>query len=285
MWTATNEPRTERALAAFSLRRPNESRFTAASESQVGPEHSMSAAVQLCLCALVLVLAAVQSVFGVGLLVFGTPTLLLLGLPFPEVLAYLLPCSVVISTLQIADGGLRLEPIRRKLLAFTAPAVLLSTLLVLVILKRKIDMRQIVGAMLVVTAALRLLGSFRQRMQSFVRARLSPLLVLLGLIHGASNLGGGFLTLIISSVYDDKQSVRKHIAFGYGLMALIQIGVLFLTTPVRLDVSLWLMLPALAALSYALVGRWMFSATGEAVYQWSLTALIGIFGLLLFVPA
>jgi hypothetical protein len=245
----------------------------------------MSAAVQLCLCALVLVLAAVQSVFGVGLLVFGTPALLLFGLPFPEVLAYLLPCSVVISTLQVADGGVRLEPIRRKLLAFTAPAVLLGTLLVLVILKRKIDMRQIVGAMLVVTAALRLLGSFRQRMRSFVRARLSALLVLLGLIHGASNLGGGLLTLIVSSVYDDKQSVRKHIAFGYGLMALIQIVVLFLTTPVRLDVSLWLMLPALAAVSYALVGRWMFSATGEAVYQWSLTALIGLFGLLLFVPA
>jgi len=245
----------------------------------------MSAAVQLCLCALVLVLAAVQSVFGVGLLVFGTPALLLFGLTFPEVLAYLLPCSVVISTLQVADGGVRLEPIRRKLLAFTAPAVLLGTLLVLVILKRKIDMRQIVGAMLVVTAALRLLGSFRQRMRSFVRARLSALLVLLGLIHGASNLGGGLLTLIVSSVYDDKQSVRKHIAFGYGLMALIQIVVLFLTTPVRLDVSLWLMLPALAAVSYALVGRWMFSATGEAVYQWSLTALIGLFGLLLFVPA
>jgi|SRR5689334_5795808 len=245
----------------------------------------MSPAVQLSLCALVLVLAAVQSVFGVGLLVFGTPTLLLLGLPFPEVLAYLLPCSVVISTLQVADGGLRLEPIRRKLLAFTAPSVMLGTFLILVVLKRKIDMRQIVGAMLVVTAALRLLGPFRRRMQSFVRAKLSPLLVLLGLIHGASNLGGGFLTLIISSVYDDKQSVRKHIAFGYGLMALIQIAVLFLTTPVRLDTSLWLILPALAALSYALVGRWMFGATGEAVYQWSLTALIGLFGLLLFFPA
>src|SRR5260221_6590593 len=145
----------------------------------------------------------------------------------PEVLAYLLPCSIVISALQVADGGLSLEPIRRKLLAFTAPAVLLGTFLILVVLKHKIDMRPIVGAMLVVTAALRLLGPLRQRMQSFVRARLSPLLVLLGLIHGVSNLGGGFLTLIISSVYDDKQSVRKHIAFGYGLMALIQIAVLF----------------------------------------------------------
>ena len=116
---------------------------------------------QLAICGLVLVLALVQSVFGVGLLVFGTPALLLLGLPFPEVLAYLLPCSIVISTLQVADGGLSLEPIRRKLLAFTAPAVLLGTFLILIVLKHKNDMRPIVGAMLVVTAALRLLGPLR----------------------------------------------------------------------------------------------------------------------------
>ncbi len=49
----------------------------------------------------VLVLAVVQSVFGVGLLVFGTPTLLLLGYPFDQVLAYLLPCSILISALQV----------------------------------------------------------------------------------------------------------------------------------------------------------------------------------------
>jgi uncharacterized protein len=244
----------------------------------------MSAVPQLSLCALVLVLAAVQSVFGVGLLVFGTPALLLLGLPFPEVLGYLLPCSLVVSTLQVADSGFTMEPLRRKLLAFTAPSVLVGTLFILVVLKRKIDIRQIVGAMLVVTAALRLLGPLRQRMRVFIRARLSPLLVLLGLIHGVSNLGGGVLTLIVSSVYDDKHSVRRHIAFGYGLMALIQLTVLFLTTPVRLNMSLWLVLPALAALSYVLVGRWMFRVTAEGVYQWTLTALIGLFGLLLFVP-
>jgi hypothetical protein len=238
---------------------------------------------QLAMCGLVLGLAAVQSVYGVGLLVFGTPALLLLGLPFPEVLAYLLPCSIAISTLQVADGGLRLEPIRRKLLAFTAPAVLLGTFLILVVLKHKIDMRPIVGGMLVVTAALRLLGPLRQRIQSFVRARLSPLLVLLGLIHGVSNLGGGVLTLIVSSVYDDKRSVRRHIAFGYGLMALIQITVLFLTTSVHLDLALWLVLPVLAVLSYVVVGTRVFTRIGEPMYQSSLTALIGIFGILLLV--
>src|ERR687884_1371728 len=97
------------------------------------------------LLAVVLAYSVVQSVFGVGLLVFGTPTLLLLGFSFEEVLAYLLPCSLAISVLQVHDGGLSLEPVRRKFLLYTAPAVLLGTLLVLVVLNHKLNIRTIVG--------------------------------------------------------------------------------------------------------------------------------------------
>ena len=59
------------------------------------------------LVAAVLAFSVVQSVFGVGLLVFGTPTLLLAGYSFEETLAYLLPCSMAISALQAWDGGAR----------------------------------------------------------------------------------------------------------------------------------------------------------------------------------
>ena len=42
-----------------------------------------------------------QSIFGVGLLLLGTPTFLLIGYDFFEVLNILLPYSIVISYLQI----------------------------------------------------------------------------------------------------------------------------------------------------------------------------------------
>jgi hypothetical protein len=245
----------------------------------------MPVSLQLTLCGLVLALAAVQSVFGVGLLVFGTPALLLLGLPFPQVLAYLLPCSIVINALQVVDGGLTLEPIRKKLLLFTAPSVFIGALLILVVFKRNVNIRQVVGAVLIATAGIRLLGPLHQRMQAFAHSRLRLLLAILGLLHGTSNLGGGVLTLIVGCLYEDKASIRKHIAFGYGLMALIQITVLALTTTLHLEVVLWLTLPVLAVVSYAIVGKSMFRATGETAYKWSLTALIGIFGLLLFIRA
>ena len=239
----------------------------------------------LTLCAIVAAYAIVQSVFGVGLLVFGTPTLLLLGFPFEEVLAYLLPCSIVISALQVYAGGLSLEPIRREFIRYAAPAVLLGTVVVLVVLNHKLNIRAGVGVMLVLTAVLRLVQPIRLRMGVLIRKRLRLFLAGLGILHGLSNLGGGVLTVIVSSLYSDKRSIRKHVAFAYGLMGLIQFSTLLATTGVGWHVlRLALVLAAIAALTYQFVGRRVFDAADDLVYQGSLTALIAAFGVLLLMP-
>src|SRR5689334_5010852 len=49
-------------------------------------------------------LSVVQSLFGIGLLVFGTPSLLLLGYSFADTLAILLPASITISVLQVLSS-------------------------------------------------------------------------------------------------------------------------------------------------------------------------------------
>ena len=238
----------------------------------------------LSLVVVVTAYAIVQSVFGVGLLVFGTPTLLLLGFSFEEVLAYLLPCSIVISSLQIFEGGLTFEPVRRKFLLYTAPTVLLGTLLVLLVLEHKANIRPVVGAMLVVTAAIRLLAPLRARLERLIRRRLPIWLTVLGVVHGVSNLGGGLLTIIVSSLYHDKESTRKHIAFGYGAMATIQLTTLLATTDRGWNTETQLLLPVLAGLVYWALGRRVFKATRQPVYQVALTVMIAIFGLLLLLP-
>ena len=50
---------------------------------------------------IIIVLCAFQSVFGVGLLLFGTPFFLMIGYDFISTLAIILPVSVLISFLQI----------------------------------------------------------------------------------------------------------------------------------------------------------------------------------------
>jgi hypothetical protein len=240
---------------------------------------------QLEVCLVVVALAATQSVFGVGLLVFGTPILLLLGLPFAEVLTYLLPSSIAISALQVWEGGgIRpLEPIRKKFLTFTAPGVLVGTVVILGV-GSTLQIKPIVGAMLVVTALLRAVAPLRRALEGFIRRHTSPLLVGLGLLHGLSNLGGGVLTVIVGSVEEGKRDIRRHIAFAYGLMASVQLVVVFVTTSVSPVWSLWLLLPVLAVATYFLVGRRLFEWAPQERYQMALTGLILAFGVVLLLP-
>jgi hypothetical protein len=230
--------------------------------------------------ATVAVLAAVQSVFGVGLLVFGTPTLLIIGLDFPVILAYLLPCSLVISCLQVrGSGGLTLEPIRKEFLIYTAPTVLVATAAA-VFLGSPDQTGVAVGTVLMATALLRVLPLGRRAVTTFVRHYRPGLLVGLGVVHGLSNVGGGILTAIVGSTFDDKHSIRRHIAFCYGLMATLQLAVVLLDRP-PVQPVLWLALPPLAGAVYLVAGQWLFLKTGRATYQHALTALLAVFGLLL----
>jgi hypothetical protein len=235
----------------------------------------------LILVLVVVAFAVIQSVFGVGLLVFGTPTLLLAGFTFAETLGYLLPCSLVISVLQVVvGGGFRLDSLRRGFLIYTAPLVLVGAALILTI-GSGFDIRLLVGAMLLISGAIRLLGPARAAVNGLIRRHLSGFLVFLGGVHGISNLGGGVLTLIVGSIYDDKEDIRRQIAFCYGMMATIQLATLFITSRPDLDAALWAILPMLAGASFLLLGNRAFRAATQGGYQYSLTALILVFGLIL----
>ena len=50
----------------------------------------------------ILLTATIQSLFGVGVLLFGTPILLVLGYDFLSVLTILLPISLAINLLQVS---------------------------------------------------------------------------------------------------------------------------------------------------------------------------------------
>jgi uncharacterized membrane protein YfcA len=238
---------------------------------------------QLTVSSIIVVLAAVQSVFGVGLLVFGTPTLLVLGYPFEQVLGLLLPCSITISFLQVlTSGGFTLERIRRRMLIFTAPTVLACTILILVA-GSALDIKDLIGIVLLLTALLRVSAPAQHRVAGVIRRRQPVFLASLGILHGLSNLGGGVLTFIVGSSYERKEDVRRHIAFCYGMMASIQLTALLITTRPGIDPHLWVLLPTLAAITYFAIGQRLFRATGQPVYQWSLTALIASYGVLLLV--
>src|SRR5919197_6273389 len=230
------------------------------------PKATMSTDSAIALIGIIPILAFVQAIFGVGLLLFGTPTLLLLGYSFAEALVYLLPCSIVVSVLQVATtGGVRLDPLRRRFLAITAPAVGLATAAALAIGSPR-QLKLIVGIVLLGTALGRV-GQARRVLARVVHRHRDPLLLALGVIHGWSNLGGGLLTVIVGATYDDKESIRRQIAFAYGLMALGQLAVLVATKRPDANVALCVTLPVLAGSVYLLLGQRTFRIARERAYQ------------------
>ena len=77
----------------------------------------------LTVMAIIAVLSVVQSVFGMGVLIFGTPTLLLLGYDFTEAICLLVPASFVISLLQVTISRQDWEAVSRHLYLICLPGI------------------------------------------------------------------------------------------------------------------------------------------------------------------
>ena len=78
---------------------------------------------------IVSIFSFLQSVFGVGLLLFGTPTLLLMDFQYTEVLWILLPCSLIISLIQTVTH-LGVVQAKKKVAYLTLPAMSVSLFLI-----------------------------------------------------------------------------------------------------------------------------------------------------------
>jgi uncharacterized protein len=142
------------------------------------------------------------------------------------------------------------------------------------------QVRLIVGIVLLLTTATRL-GRLQPVLTRTVKKHTRPLMLLLGIVHGWSNLGGGILTVIVSASFSDKESIRRHIAFAYGSMAIIQLAVVMATARPHLNAGVWLLLPVIAASMFLVIGQRAFRMARQRPYQFGLTGLILSFGALL----
>jgi hypothetical protein len=223
-------------------------------------------------------LSIVQSMFGVGLLVFGTPALLILGHSFEFTLGCLLPASMSISLMQVWQGRKHcvLEP---ALFQFAVPGVIIGIVLVLAKVLR-LEMHLVVGVMLVLTAIARFSVTIREWMRTMLKRHLRTYLAATGLVHGLSNLGGGPLTILMASLHRDRESIRANIALSYLIFSCLQLALLAVFSPASLAISSCL--AVITALSvHALVGNGVFHRASEIAYQRLFNGFTFTFGLAL----
>lgn len=180
---------------------------------------SLQPEVLLCVC----LVAAVQSIFGVGVLLFGTPVLLMLGHGFAPVLAVLLPVSVCISLSQVAAAPARVQwRFVRRALACSAPAIALALWAALAVGAR---LGIVVAALLLLQAAKGLsprLQALWARLAAYERSWL----VATGWVHGFTNLGGSMLSVVVHQKGWPKAGARATIAACYLGFAALQLAVL-----------------------------------------------------------
>ena len=76
-----------------------------------------------------------QSIFGIGLLIFGTPTFLFLDYSFSETLSFLLPISVSISAYQTFFSKEQIPNFKKNFFIFSLPCLILFLIFTLYFLK------------------------------------------------------------------------------------------------------------------------------------------------------
>ena len=168
----------------------------------------------------ILITAIVQSIFGTGVLLFGTPLLLILGYNFQYALIILLPTSILISFFQLKNNLNKIDiKFYKKLFLFSIPPIILFFYLTIL---NSIRINLFVGIFLVVIAIKENILLINKLIKFLIKYE-SLYLMIMGMIHGITNLGGALLSAIVFSKNLSKDSKRTTIAICYLTFALFQI--------------------------------------------------------------
>jgi uncharacterized protein len=234
----------------------------------------------LSILAVIAVLSVVQSMFGMGILVFGTPTLLLMDYDFITTLGYLLPASFAISLLQVLAGRSRPSNISRHLYLLCLPGIGVGLWLAEASpLAAQVNI--LIGATLLLSALVRFWTPSHEILTNLLN-RHSPLYhLVMGVAHGLTNLGGALLAVLASTTSSDKVMVRGTVAHYYLSFSTIQM--LFLSIVMgHFDLFITNALTALvSAAVYLLIGNRIFSRTSSPAYNMALTLFIAVYGIVI----
>ncbi|HLB46016.1 MAG TPA: TSUP family transporter [Anaerolineales bacterium] len=212
----------------------------------------MSGAVLL----VIIVVATIQSLFGVGVLLFGTPLLLILGHSFVGALLILLPISLAINLLQIIRHRAHIDfRFYKKILIYAVPGVVIFLFLVT---HARINMGLLIGPFLLIVALKNFSPNIAALLDSLVRYERSYF-VSMGVVHGLTNLGGSLLTAVIHTKNYPRDVARVTTAVSYATFAAFQIATLTLSHE-HGDI------PYSRNAGYLLAGVLMFFLTEKFVY-------------------
>ena len=177
---------------------------------------------------LLVFLACIQSILGIGILVLGTPILLLLNFNLPEILELLLPVSIVTSftTLIFIKHynknvfSLVDKKINYYFFSICLPAIFFG-LLLLNLYNEIIDFKVLVSIIILFSLLIKYL--YKKKIQTVPKNIKKILMFTIGVIHGLTNSGGTILSLFFSNTNKNTLKLaRINITYFYLLIAFFQ---------------------------------------------------------------
>ena len=178
---------------------------------------------------LMLILSIIQSIAGVGILLIGTPVLLLNGFDIISSINTLLPFSILTSFLNLIFFKLKKYKssitkdihIRKIFLFYCLPGVFLGTILIL-LFSSFINFKIIISFVILITVILK--NKFKKLLVNVSKKAKTSLISIIGIIHGLTNAGGSLLSIFILSFGNNKDTIssRYNITYFYFFLALMQ---------------------------------------------------------------
>ena len=216
---------------------------------------------------IILVSMLTQLLFGVGVLLWGTPSLILLDYDFTTALSLLLPISLGISGLQVGQNFQHIN--KKELWSFIKLSLPLVVLGLIFVMTSDIEVEWFVFAALGVGGLLRL-NIFKTLSDRVVNFK-DFMLPLIGIVHGMSNLGGALLVMWVSQTDKTKLGLRSTVAAWYLLLAFFQIVTLMVYND---ELTVFVSYFVFGILAYVILDQFIMGSIKDSVFDVLLTCAI-----------
>ena len=181
-----------------------------------------------------ILIISLQSIVGVGVLVLGTPIMLLLNYSMVEVLSILLPISIVTSLgnflyfkFQKKKMNIKIDSeIKKYLMTICIPSIFIG-LLILKHFENYINLNIVVSIMIILSILF--LIKFKDKVFTWNKKFKIIALGLIGITHGITNSGGTMLSIFVTALQKNKiNESRYNITFAYLFLGFFQDAIFIL---------------------------------------------------------
>tara|TARA_A100001011_G_scaffold398820_1_gene504672 strand:- start:46 stop:807 length:762 start_codon:yes stop_codon:yes gene_type:complete len=181
--------------------------------------------VEFILFGVILFLVIIQSIVGVGVLVLGTPVLLLLDYTIVNTIGLLLPVSITTSAFNLIITKVRNDFFfynnerLKYFFLFCIPSIFLG----IIILRQSnnyVNFSYVVSFLIIVTVLSK--NKINFFLNKISKNTTKIFLMLIGVVHGMTNVGGTLLSILLININKSKMKSRNEITLFYFFLALTQ---------------------------------------------------------------